>query len=114
MYKYSIYQLKDAPETLPIRFSPLQQLQSAGFQVDKQNYNFLYSGTIKRDNSSVKEILDAIFYKFNIDRPADFKGHSLSVSDVIVLEAEAFYVDSIGFVEVPEFLTEQAIEKGES
>ena len=57
--------------------------------------------------------LDDIFTKFNIDHPADFTGHSLSVSDVVVLhqdgENTSHYVDSLGYREIPEFTKEMEV-----
>ncbi len=63
------------------------------------------------------ETLDSIYERFNLQRPADFRGHSLSVSDVIVLhqngQDQAFFVDSFGFKQVPEFFTDNPLEKVE-
>ncbi len=74
--------------------------------VDKANYELVYSAPLTPGTS-----LEDIYTRFNIDHPKDFKGHSLSVSDVVVLHQNgqdaAHYVDSVGFQEVPEFLQEQ-------
>ena len=53
--------------------------------------------------STIGEQLEALYTKFNMERPADFKGHSLSVSDVVVIKDKPYYVDSFGFKELPEF-----------
>lgn len=103
---FSIYQLKRGDETRDLRFEPYDRLQAAGLAVDPANYDLVYTAPL-RDTDT----LESIYEKFNIDRPADFKGHSLSVSDVVVLhqagQDAAHYVDSIGYQEVPEFLREQ-------
>ena len=103
---FSIYQLKRGDETRDFRFEPYDRLQAAGLAVDPANYDLIYTAPLAPDMS-----LDDIFTRFNIDHPADFKGHSLSVSDVVVLhqagQDTAHYVDSIGYQQVPEFLQEQ-------
>ena len=103
---FSIYQLKRGDETRDFRFEPYDRLQAAGLAVDPENYDLIYTAPLAPDMS-----LDDIFTRFNIDHPADFKGHSLSVSDVVVLhqagQDTAHYVDSIGYQQVPEFLREQ-------
>lgn len=100
---YAIYQLKQDDSTRDFRFEPYERLQAAGLAVDPANYVFVYSGQLGRD-----ETLDTIFEKFNISRPADFTGHSLSMSDVVTLNRDgketAHYVDRFGFKDVPEFL----------
>ena len=103
---FSIYQLKQGDETRDFRFEPYDRLQAAGNVVDKANYELVYSAPLALGTS-----LEDIYTRFNIDHPADFKGHSLSVSDVVVLHQNrqdaAHYVDSFGYKEVPEFLQEQ-------
>ena len=96
---FTIYQLKDGNETRDIRFMPLDTLPTAP---DAENYNNVYTAPLKQDDT-----LDKIYAQFNQDRPQDFKGHSLSVSDVIVInhngKETAHYVDSAGFKELPNF-----------
>ena len=103
---FSIYQLKRGDETRDFRFEPYDRLQAAGNVVDKANYELVYSAELTPGTS-----LEDIYTRFNIDHPKDFKGHSLSVSDVVVLHQNgqdaAHYVDSFGYKEVPEFLQEQ-------
>ena len=103
---FSIYQLKQGDETRDFRFEPYDRLQAAGNVVDKTNYELVYSAELTPGTS-----LEDIYTRFNIDHPKDFKGHSLSVSDVVVLHQNgqdaAHYVDSFGYKEVPEFLQEQ-------
>ncbi|MCJ7855341.1 YodL domain-containing protein [Lachnospiraceae bacterium NSJ-143] len=104
---FSIYQLKRGDETRDFRFEPYDRLQAAGLVVDRANYELIYAAPLTPDMT-----LGSIFERFNIDHPADFKGHSLSISDVIMLHQNgqdtAYYADSgAGFRQVPEFLQEQ-------
>ena len=103
---FSIYQIKGGDETRDFRFEPYDRLQAAGNVVDRANYELVYSAPLAPETS-----LEDIYTCFNIDHPKDFKGHSLSVSDVVVLHQNgqdtAHYVDSVGFRQVPEFLQEQ-------
>ena len=103
---FSIYQIKGGDETRDFRFEPYDRLQATGNVVDKANYELVYSAPLALGTS-----LEDIYTRFNIDHPKDFKGHSLSVSDVVVLHQNgqdtAHYVDSFGYKEVPEFLQEQ-------
>ena len=103
---FSIYQLKDGDETRDYRFEPYDRLQAAGLAVDRANYELVYTAPLVPGTS-----LDDIFTRFNIDHPKDFKGHSLSVSDVVVLHQDgqdtAHYVDRGDFKQIPEFLQEK-------
>lgn len=103
---YSIYQLKGGEETRDYRFEPLDRLQARGLAVNKDNYELVYSAPLHDIDT-----LEDIYRKFNQDHPADFTGHSLSVSDVVVLRhgdrQTAHYCDSYGFTKVPQFLQEQ-------
>ena len=103
---FSIYQLKRGDETRDLRFEPYDRLNAAGHTVDPANYDLIYSAPLAQGTS-----LEDIFTRFNIDHPKDFKGHSLSVSDVVVLHQNgqdtAHYVDSIGYRQTPEFLQPQ-------
>ena len=106
--QFGIYQLKDTEETRDIRFMAMDYLEMKGVPVSKENYELVYTGDLKEGMS-----LEDIYTKFNIDRPADFTGHSLSVSDVVVLhqdgENTSHYVDAVGYREVPEFTKELAV-----
>ena len=86
-----------------MRFEPYDRLTATGHRVDAKNYTLVYSAELTPGTS-----LEDIYTRFNIDHPKDFKGHSLSVSDVVVLHQNgqdtAHYVDSIGYQQVPEFL----------
>ena len=96
--KYKIYQLKKGPENHAIRFEGFTNAERYGEAAKPENYDLVYTGSLDDFEDSNK--LEAIYTKFNLDRPEDFKGHSLSVSDIIVMNNEAHYVDSYGFVDV--------------
>ena len=109
---FTIYQLKD---DVPVdyHFRSLERLQENGLAVDPANYEKIYTAPLTPGMG-----LERIFEKFNFDRPEDFKGHSLSVSDVVVLHQNgtdtAHYTDSIGFVEISEdFLLENPLKAAE-
>ena len=100
---FSIFQIKGGDETRDLRFEPYDRLTATGHRVDPKNYALVYSAELTPGTS-----LEDIYTRFNIDHPKDFKGHSLSVSDVVVLHQNgqdtAHYVDSFGYKKVPEFL----------
>lgn len=109
---FSIYQLKnDVP--VDYHFRSLERLQENGLAVDPANYEKIYTAPLTPGMG-----LERIFEKFNFDRPEDFKGHSLSVSDVVVLHQNgrdtAHYTDSIGFVDITkDFLLENPLKAAE-
>ena len=100
---FSIYQLKRGDETRDFRFEPYDRLAATGHTAEQTNYDLIYTAELALGTS-----LEDIYTRFNIDHPKDFKGHSLSVSDVVVLHQNgqdtAHYVDSSGYRQVPEFL----------
>lgn len=104
--KYSIYQVKRGEEYARLSFNSWNELKKFNLPFDKNNYEEVYGGYVSDVSRSQDRgvILDNIYTKFNIDRPEDFRGHSLSVGDVIVLEdnnvSSAFYVDSYGMADV--------------
>ena len=103
---FSIYQLKGGSETLDYRFESLDSIHRNGLSVKPENYELVYEAPLTE-----KDNLESIYTRFNVDRPADFTGHSLSVSDIVVLHQggkdTAHYCDRAGFSEVPEFLRER-------
>lgn len=107
-HSYSIYQLKNDPQTRDYRFEPLERLQSAGLMVDSENYDLVYTAPLTE-----KDTLEGIFRHFDLDIPEDYTGRSLSVSDVVVLHREgresAYYVDSFGFQELSDFQEQQLV-----
>ena len=100
---FSIYQLKPGDSTRDYRFEPLDSIHRNGLSVKPENYELVYEAPLTE-----KDNLESIYTRFNVDRPADFTGHSLSVSDIVVLHQggkdTAHYCDRAGFSEVPEFL----------
>ena len=100
---FSIYQLKGGSETLDYRFEPLDSIHRNGLSMKPENYELVYEAPL-----TAKDDLESIYTWFNVDRPADFTGHSLSVSDIVVLHQNgkdtAHYCDRFGFSQVPEFL----------
>lgn len=100
---YDIYQLKDFSGRRDYAFEPLDRLRGMDRKVDMQNYDKVYSGAMFPGENP-----ESIYTRFNVDRPKDFRGHSLSVSDVVVIrqngQETAHYCDSFGYAEVPEFL----------
>jgi hypothetical protein len=103
---FTIYQLQDTVETRDYRFRSLQELEATQLVVDAKNYKEAYAATLDSGTT-----LENLYYTFNMDRPQDFTGHSLSVSDVVVLnkggKTTAFYVDGKGFQELPGFVAQQ-------
>ena len=107
---FEIWQLKDSPENKPIQFA--DYAFASLYRLTESRYDKVYEAHAGPDTDT----LDKIFTKFNIDHPADFKGHSLSTSDVVVLndngKRTGWYCDSWGFKEVPCFCkTQQQTEK---
>ena len=113
--KYGIYQLKDDPELDKFRFEGTESLKRMGITKDNfdavlpENYKLVYMGELAElQGQTQSETLEAIYTKFNIDHPADYKAHSLSVSDIVVLhedgENSAHFVDSFVFTELPKFM----------
>ena len=103
---YEILQIKDGSDGEQYRFWGMNYVQETGLQVNVSDYESKYQGKLKPG-----ETLDTLYERFNLHCPEDFTGHSLSVSDVIVLESgsdkKAFYVDSFGFCEIKDFFTEK-------
>ncbi len=103
--QFGIYQLNDSPQARDVLFMNSDFLEMKGVAISRENYNLIYTAPLEEGTS-----LEDIFTRFNIDRPEDFKGHSLSVSDVVVLhqngENSYHFVDSFGYKEVPEFIQE--------
>ena len=108
--RFSIYQLKGGDETLDYRFEPLDAIRRNGLSVDPANYELVYTAPLTE-----RDTLESIYTRFNIDRPADFQGHSLSVSDIVVLHQDgkdtAHYCDRFGFSQVPEFLEPERVKE---
>ena len=104
---FLIYQIRRGGELDAYRFMNYDYLQSKGVTPERGGYDAIYTGGLA-DYGDNKTNLDMIYQRFNVDHPADFKGHSLSVSDIVALKqngvVSCHYVDSIGFRELPNFL----------
>ena len=111
---FAIYQLKNGTEYHELRFAGLSELRRAGKPLNEiirpENYRLVYACPLPdADSSRPEQILEDLYMRFNIDRPKDFTSHSMSVSDVVVLnqsgQETAYYCDSFGFEEIPGFLS---------
>ena len=107
--QFGIYQITERDPEHDYRFMGLDYVEKKGMTVARADYDLIYAAPL-----TDKDTLDGIFERFNIQRPADFTGHSLSVSDVVVLNdgstVKAYYVDSIGFAELPDFFKERNLD----
>ena len=102
---FEIYQIRRVDETRDVRFEPCERLLKAGIKPDFKTYDKMYEADVSMlSGKSTDEKLESAFYVFNQERPEDFKGHSLSVSDVVVLDDTAYYVDSVGFKPLKDFI----------
>lgn len=102
---FEIYQIRRVDETRDVRFEPYERLLKAGLKPDFKTYDKMYEADVSMlSGKSTGEKLESAFYVFNQERPEDFKGHSLSVSDVVVLDDTAYYVDSVGFKPLKDFI----------
>ena len=104
---FLIYQIRRGGELDAYRFMNYDYLQSKGVTPERDGYDAIYTGGFM-DYGNARTNLDMIYQRFNVNHPADFKGHSLSVSDIVALKqngvVSCHYVDSIGFRELPNFL----------
>ena len=113
---YCIYQLRRDPELAELRFMNSQYLREHGLEPAFDHYEAVYSGSLPSDGSTEAR-LDDLYMKFNTAHPQDFTGHSLSVSDIVVLKQQgavsSHYVDSVGFVQLPAFLPDNYLKNAE-
>ncbi len=104
---YAIYQLKREDSTTDLRFMNADWLQKKGLEPQRDNYELIYTGTLQPAERQI-DTLEQLYQTFNINHPADFTGHSLSVSDIVALKQDGVvschYVDSVGYKELPSFL----------
>ena len=109
--KFQIYQLPSGDEYHGVRFESMDRLKADGVQLNKHDYALVYEGEVGEFRGNAT--LEALYTQFNIDHPEDFRGHSLSVSDVIVISVDgkdtAYFCDSFGFTEMPEFFREKEL-----
>ena len=103
---YAIYQLKRDDATADLRFMNSEYLQEKGIVPQYENYELVYTGALTKDGSQIEKMED-LYRIFNIERPQDFTGHSLSISDIVALKQAGVvsyhYVDSIGYKELANF-----------
>ena len=113
---YCIYQLRRDPKLAELRFMNSQYLREHGLEPAFDHYEAVYSGSLSSDGSTEAR-LDDLYMKFNTAHPQDFTGHSLSVSDIVVLKQQgavsSHYVDSVGFVQLPAFLPDNYLKNAE-
>ena len=104
---FAIYQLRDNDDTARLHYMNSEHLEKKGLSVQKENYAAVYAGNLDR-RGDTQDKLNGLYETFNIRRPEDFRGHSLSVSDIVALKqngvVSCHYVDSWGFKELPGFL----------
>lgn len=104
---YAVLQLKRIDETEQFRFMPYWHIQKLEEQPTIDHYEVVYNGPIEQ-SAGAAEQLEGLYTKFNIDHPEDFRGHSMSMSDIVALkvahEVSFHYVDRIGFVELQGFM----------
>lgn len=100
--KLQILQLKSTPELRNYMFTSMSLLEKLNLKVDLNNYNEVYEDDLYSSIFSKNiDILEEIYQKFNIgQKPESYKGHSLSVSDIVVLDGVNYYVDSFGFIKL--------------
>ena len=106
---FEIYQLKVGDDTRDMRFISLERLAEQGKSPEISTYDKVYEGDFseyEKKGGDIAKQLEALYTKFNIDHPADFKGHSLSVSDVVAVKGKPYYIDTFGFKELTAFKTE--------
>ena len=108
---FKIYQLPGGEKYHSVRFEGLDRLKADGVQLNHDDYELVYEGEVGEFRG--KATLEALYTQFNTDHPEDFRGHSLSVSDVIVIHTDgkdtAYFCDSFGFTEMPEFFREKEL-----
>jgi hypothetical protein len=97
--EYTIYQVKSGMDTRDFRYTGLDMMKRLNMEVDKENYDEVYTGSTEFE-STVNVILEELFYTFNMDHPADYRGQSMSVSDVIKLDGDFYFCDSCGFKKI--------------
>ena len=103
---FSIYQVPPGPEGRDFRYRSYEELQADGLSVDRKNYQLVYTAPLDKDIT-----LDEIYRRFNMEHPADYKGHSLSMGDIVVFRQDgkqtAYYVDEgADYRQVPEFFAQ--------
>ena len=103
---YAILQLRSGDETHYERWSSLRELNTMGLEPNFDHYEIVYAGTLP-EYENLRNMLEDLYYQFNMDRPEDFHGHSMSVSDVVAIHDDHalrfYFCDTIGFQELRDF-----------
>ena len=104
---YAVYMLKDTPENRDICFESSDVLEKMHIPVDKENYDFVYMGSLIGKQGTTEQILSQIYNDLNVDKPLDYMNRSLSASDIVALNTDGnvsfYYVDKAGFRDLPQF-----------
>lgn len=100
MIEFRIFQLPADPELIEIRFVPFDLMQRMGQHINPHNYIQVYWSQMEEAGRDTHTMLEDLYYTFNMEHPEDFRGHSLSVSDVVQLGNRFFYCDSFGWREI--------------
>ena len=104
--RYAIYHVDEGTPGKQHLFMNMAMVKEDGITIDAANYKCVYSGRLHEN-----EKLDDLYAMFNDNPPADYKAHSMSVSDVIITnrggDMQAYYVDRFGFAELPEFAAQR-------
>ena len=108
---FAVYQVKNDPAVFRnLAFMPLDFVEKKGYSVSRENYDLVYTAAMPQPLTP-----EDLFVKYNADAPADFSGHSLSVSDIVAIKRDGqvsyYYCDSVGFKELPDFRQEPSAEK---
>ena len=109
---FAIYQLKHSDEVTNIRFMDMEYLSRKGITVQRSYYDQVYAAPMDFEaGKDAQDHLNDLYFLFNCDHPQDFRGHSLSVSDIVALKRDGqvscHYVDRWGFKEIPGFLQKE-------
>lgn len=104
--RYAIYHVDEDTPGKQHLFMNMAMVKEDGITIDAENYKCVYSGRLHEN-----EKLDDLYAMFNDNPPADYKAHSMSVSDVIITnrggDMQAYYVDRFGFAELPDFAAQR-------
>lgn len=104
--RYAIYHVDEGTPGKQHLFMNMAMVKEDGITIDAANYKCVYSSRLHEN-----EKLDDLYAMFNDNPPADYKAHSMSVSDVIITnrggDMQAYYVDRFGFAELPDFAAQR-------
>jgi hypothetical protein len=97
---FTIFQLDNSKQANNFKFMPYDFVKKMSYELSLCFYNLVYQSEVVTSHDDAMDILDDLYFEFNMRKPADFKGHSLSTSDIIKMDNKYYYCDSFGFVEV--------------